>query len=129
MSGPTDAEVALQTLQPLISSNGKIMNTDLLCQLGLFMKGDSIWRRLRLLYAGSEAGFSMGAFETKVLKWQAPTILLVSGTRISDSPETSMEKAFIESLSSRKYPVGDGGDGRVVFGVYLNVGSYQVNDL
>lgn len=36
------------------------------------------------LYAGSEAGFSIRSLELKVFKWQAPTLLLVSGKRVKD---------------------------------------------
>lgn len=34
------------------------------------------------LYLGSESGFSIRSLELKVLKWQAPTILLVGGKRV-----------------------------------------------
>ncbi|KAI5808533.1 TLD-domain-containing protein [Peziza echinospora] len=141
----------LDLTQPLLATPGDILNVDVVSQLSLFIKGSNLWRRLRLLYAGSQAGFSMGSFETKVLKWHAPTILLVSGTRMSDPPANSREKAFCETLPSRRYPSsrrrkpkktkttseggdvhgdGDGDDAddgddteneSVVFGVYLNV--------
>ncbi|RCK64180.1 Restriction of telomere capping protein 5 [Candida viswanathii] len=34
------------------------------------------------LYAGSEAGFSIRSLETKIFKWQAPTLVVVSGKRV-----------------------------------------------
>ncbi|KAI5968795.1 RTC5 [Candida margitis] len=34
------------------------------------------------LYAGSESGFSIRSLETKIFKWQAPTLLIVSGKRV-----------------------------------------------
>lgn len=34
------------------------------------------------LYNGSQSGFSVRSLETKIFKWQAPTILLVSGRRV-----------------------------------------------
>ncbi|KAL7273383.1 Restriction of telomere capping protein 5 [Rhizina undulata] len=108
--------------QPLLPpATGTIMNLDLLSELSFFIKGERLWRRLRLLYAGSEAGFSMGSFETKVLKWAAPTILLVSGTRIFETPEDTREKAFAEKLPGKRYPGSYDKDGRVVFGAYLGV--------
>lgn len=108
-------------LEPVLMAPGKILDMDLLSQISFFIKGDRLWRRLRLLYAGSEAGFSMGSFETKVLKWAAPTILLVSGMRIPRIPETHSQKAFFDILPPRKYlSSGDVGE-RLVYGVYLNV--------
>jgi len=106
--------------EPLLPHNGEIMNPDVLGQLSLFIQRDRLFRRVRPLYAGSEAGFSLGSFETKVCKWNAPTIFLVRGTRIPDAPETSTERAFLDRLPPRRHPPGlDSGDGRVVFGVFL----------
>lgn len=34
------------------------------------------------LYTGSEAGFSIRSLELKIFKWQAPTLLIVSGKRL-----------------------------------------------
>lgn len=36
------------------------------------------------LYAGSESGFSIRSLELKIFKWQAPTLLLVSGKRVKN---------------------------------------------
>lgn len=117
----SSAELLNQTAITLLPEPGEILNIDLLSQLSLFIPGTQLWRRLRILYAGSEAGFSMGAFETKVLKWHAPTIFLVSGSRIVEPPENPRERAFYETLPPRRYPDGGGGerDGEVIFGVYL----------
>lgn len=106
--------------EPLLLYPGKILDMNLLCQLSLFIKGDNLWRRLRPLYAGSEAGFSMGSFETKVVKWTAPTILLVSGTRIARVPETHQQRMFCDTLPPRKYAAGGEVDERVVYGVYMH---------
>lgn len=108
--------------QPLLPSPGQILNVDILCQISLFLPGSRLWRRLRHLYAGSSAGFSMGTFETHVLKWQAPTILLVSGGRIPPSPETAPERSFAGSLPQKWYPTSsDEVSEKLVYGVYLNV--------
>ncbi|KAF8471703.1 TLD-domain-containing protein [Kalaharituber pfeilii] len=119
----------LDLTQPLLPTPGRILTVDTLSQLSLFIKGPTLWRRLRPLYAGSSAGFSMGSFETRVLKWQAPTILLVSGTRITSPPSSARERAFWDSLPQKRYPTsalsgdesGAGEPERLVFGVYLNV--------
>ncbi|EWC46232.1 hypothetical protein DRE_04610 [Drechslerella stenobrocha 248] len=106
---------------PLLHTMGTIMNNNILNQLSFFLGGDNLWRKLRRLYAGSEAGFSMGSFEQKVFKWRAPTILLVSGTRMSATPETSREKTFTESLQPKRFPDSIDADGSLVFGAYVDV--------
>ncbi|KAI1500168.1 TLD-domain-containing protein [Biscogniauxia marginata] len=106
---------------PLIQDKGQILNLSVLSQLSFFIDGDELFRRLRLLYSGAEAGFSMGSFETKVFNWRAPTILLVSGTRLSDPPSRSgSEGAFNDSLPSKRFPNGSSSDrDRLVFGALV----------
>jgi hypothetical protein len=103
---------------PLLADTGEIMDLNVLSQLSFFLPGKSLFRQLRLLYSGGEAGFSMGSFETKVFKWTAPTILLVSGTRISDPPSGGQERAYSETLPPKRFP-DSGSSSKVVFGVYL----------
>src|SRR4051794_1651806 len=105
--------------QPLLQSMGEIMNNDVLCQLAFFLKGDQLWRKVRRLYVGSEAGFSMGSFEQKVFYWRAPTILLVSGTRMLNPPESSRERAFTDTLAPKRYPDGVESGDALVFGAFL----------
>ncbi|KKA27409.1 hypothetical protein TD95_000472 [Thielaviopsis punctulata] len=105
-------------VQPLLPSEGEIMTLSLVSQLSFFLPGTSLFRRLRPLYAGNNDGFSMGSFETKVFNWRAPTILLVRGTRLSESPQSVQETNFISSISARRLPPGSKGD-RLTFGVYI----------
>lgn len=110
--------------EPLLSREGEILNLSTLSQLSFFFKGDSIFRRLRPLYAGGDAGFSIGSIEQKVLNWRAPSILLVAGTRLPSIPQGSQERAFAETLPPKRFPDGASGNstlGRVVFGAYLDV--------
>ncbi|CAK7901797.1 restriction of telomere capping protein 5 [[Candida] anglica] len=44
------------------------------------------------LYSGSEAGFSIRSLESKIFKWQAPTIFLVSGKRLKNKTLTSNKR-------------------------------------
>lgn len=104
--------------QPLLPQVGQILNLNVLSQLSFFMPGDDLFRRLRLLYSGSEAGFSMGSFETKVFNWRAPTLFLVSGTRISDSARGGPEATFNASIPPKRFPDGSKSD-RLVFGVFV----------
>ncbi|KAH8594691.1 TLD-domain-containing protein [Bisporella sp. PMI_857] len=98
---PVDAIVA----PPLLPDSGDILDLNVLSQLSFFLPGNTLFRRLRLLYSGGDAGFSMGSFETKVFNWRAPTILLVSGNRISDP--------------QKRFPDGNPSS-HMVFGVYLS---------
>jgi hypothetical protein len=104
--------------QPLLPQMGEILDLNILSQLSFFLPGDSLFRRLRLLYSGGDAGFSMGSFETKVFNWRAPTILLVSGNRISGPPSSGQERAFADTLPPKRLP-DSSTSSHLVFGVYL----------
>ena len=111
-------------LEPLISQDGEILDLNVLSQLAFFLKGSNVFRRLRLLYQGTDAGFSMGSMEQKVFNWRAPSILLVSGTRLSSEPHGTSERAFAGSLPPKRFPDGSSGNsttGRLVFGAYIDV--------
>lgn len=103
---------------PLLPQRSEILDLNVLSQLSFFLPGSSLFRRLRLLYSGGDAGFSMGSFESKVFNWRAPTILLVSGGRISGPPSSGQERAFAESLPPKRFP-DSSTVSRVVFGLYL----------
>ncbi|KAI8950627.1 restriction of telomere capping protein 5 [Xylaria longipes] len=106
---------------PLLQDKGQILNLDVLSQLSFFIEGNDLFRRLRLLYSGADAGYSMGSFETKVFNWHAPTILLVSGTRLDDTESRrGSEGVFHDSLPPKRFPNGSGPDrDRLVFGVLV----------
>ena len=113
-----------EPLEPLLPREGEILSSSVLSQLAFFLKGSNVFRRLRPLYLGADAGFSMGSIEQKVFDWKAPTILLVAGTRLPPEPEGSAERAFADSLPPKRFPNGAAGNSkneRVVFGVYLDV--------
>lgn len=107
-----------QVAQPLLQQAGDILNHHRLSQISLFLPGSDLFRKVRLLYSGGEAGFSMGSFESKVFNWQAPTLLLVSGARLGDTPEGGQETAFASSLPPKRFSHGSKSD-RLTFGVYL----------
>ncbi|OAA62247.1 TLDc domain containing protein 2 [Cordyceps fumosorosea ARSEF 2679] len=104
--------------QPLVLNNGEILNGHLLAQIATFLPASDLFHRVRLLYSGNDSGFSIGSFESKVFNWAAPTILLVSGSRIADKPGGGPETKFAESLPLKRYPNGSKGE-RVTFGVYV----------
>jgi hypothetical protein len=108
-----------ETEQPLLPQIGEILDLNVLSQLSFFLPGERLFRRLRLLYSGGDAGFSMGSFETRVFNWRAPTILLVAGNRIEDSPTSGPERVFADTLPPKRFP-DSSKSSRVVFGVYLS---------
>ncbi|KAF7533675.1 hypothetical protein G7054_g6858 [Neopestalotiopsis clavispora] len=107
---------------PLLHDKGRILNINVLSQLSFFIPGDELFRRLRLLYSGAEAGFSMGSFATKVFNWRAPTIILVTGTRIDDSARHGGAEAhFLDTIPPKRFPNGSsGGQERVTFGALVH---------
>lgn len=109
---------SLKMAQPLLPQNGEILNDHTLAQISFFLPGSSFFRRVRLLYSGNDAGFSMGSFETKVFNWRAPTLLLVKGSRIGDVPDGGQEAGFADRLPSKRFPNGCKSD-QLTFGVYV----------
>ncbi|KAK4124231.1 hypothetical protein N657DRAFT_384170 [Parathielavia appendiculata] len=113
-------------VQPLLQDTGSIMNLNILSQLSFFIPASSLFRRLRLLYSGDEDGFSMGSFESKVFNWRAPTLLLVSGTRLpgeAADAHSGPASAFLATLPTRRFYPENGmrtDDDSVTFGVYLS---------
>ncbi|KAK2596820.1 hypothetical protein N8I77_009882 [Diaporthe amygdali] len=103
---------------PLLQDTASIMNSTVMSQLSFFIPGSSLFRRLRLLFAGEHDGFSMGSFETKVFNWRAPTILLVRGTRVTDSSGKSEER-FAASLPPKRFPDGSRSS-RLTYGMYVS---------
>ncbi|KAL2024843.1 hypothetical protein VTK56DRAFT_5664 [Thermocarpiscus australiensis] len=121
---PGSTSSTTELVQPLLRDAGSVMHLNLLSQISFFIPGSSLFRKLRLLYSGDEDGFSMGSFETKVFNWRAPTILLVSGTRLADDTSyraTGAGSAFFAALPPRRLlPGGRNKDERLTFGVYLS---------
>ncbi|KAI0845480.1 TLD-domain-containing protein [Daldinia vernicosa] len=106
---------------PLFQGNNDILNLSVISQLSFFINGSELFRRLRLLYSGRKAGYSMGSFESRVFNWRAPTILLVSGIRLSDPPSGyRSEDVFHNALPSKRFPNGSPADrDRLVFGAFV----------
>ncbi len=117
---PSSPIIPHPPIPPLLEQEGEVLDLALLSQLSFFIPGSSIFRRLRLLYSGGDAGFSMRSFETKVFNWRAPSILLISGSLLTDGEESGPERAFEDMLPPRRFsPSGKEGE-RVVFGVYVS---------
>ena len=124
LSSPALLQEPQTPLEPLLPRIGEILDLSILSQLSFFIKGNTLFRRLRPLYLGGDAGFSIGSFEQKVFNWRAPSILLVAGTRLALEPQGSSERAFADSLPPKRFPdgpVGNSKNSRVVFGAFLDV--------
>lgn len=66
----------------------KLMTNQLMAQLTLMIPPTKFpITKIQKLYVGRESGFSMRSLQSKVFKWLAPSILLVSGMRIIDDTE------------------------------------------
>ncbi|KAI9163169.1 restriction of telomere capping [Paramyrothecium foliicola] len=111
-------EDVLSMAQPILTDTADILSEHALSQISLFLPGSDLFKRVRLLYSGNEAGFSMGSFESKVFNWRAPTILLVRGTRLSDTPEGGQEASFADTLPPKRFPNGSKSN-QLTFGVYI----------
>ncbi|KAL9030771.1 MAG: hypothetical protein Q9196_001149 [Gyalolechia fulgens] len=122
---PTVPQVPDTTqVDPLLPREGDILNLDILSQLSFFIKGNNLFRRSRPLYLGADAGFSLGSIEQRVFNWRAPSILLVSGTRLSSTPTGSRERAFVDTLPPKRFPDGSSGNNskaKVIFGAYIDL--------
>ncbi|KAL8913318.1 MAG: hypothetical protein Q9172_007306 [Xanthocarpia lactea] len=124
MNSPAIPQIPDAPLEPLLPRTGDILNLDILSQISFFIKGTNLFRRLRPLYLGADAGFSLGSIEQKVFNWRAPSILLVSGTRLPSTPNGTRERSFAETLPPKRFPNGESGNnshGKVIFGAYIDV--------
>ncbi|KAI4181066.1 MAG: hypothetical protein L6R41_006835 [Letrouitia leprolyta] len=124
LTSPTLPQVPRTPIDPLLPREGDILNLEILSQLSFFIKGNTLFRRLRPLYLGADAGFSLGSIEQKAFNWRAPSILLVSGTRLSSIPSGSRERAFAANLPPKRFPDGASGNNskaKVILGAYIDV--------
>ncbi|ELR05679.1 hypothetical protein GMDG_07522 [Pseudogymnoascus destructans 20631-21] len=103
-----------------VAEEAEILDLTLLSQLSFFLTPTTLFHRLRLLYSGGSTGFSMRSFETRVFNWRAPSLLLVSGSRLPAIPESSNERAFADSLPPKRLPDSTAANpNRLVFGAYI----------
>ncbi|CAN6674362.1 restriction of telomere capping protein 5 [Trichomonascus vanleenenianus] len=101
----------------------KLITAGTVPQLASFLGRENVFAKLVKLYVGAEAGFSMRAIETKVFKWNAPTILIVRGKMLDSDRRKSLssrQRSFDEQIPAAKLfhePVIK--HSKVTFGVYL----------
>jgi len=110
------------SLEPPLQTEGEILSLPLLSQLSFFLKAPTLFHRLRPLYSGLSAGFSLASFEHNLLAWHAPSILFVAGIRLPHHPSDSRQRAFADTLPPKRFPDSPPGNtksNRVVYGAYL----------
>lgn len=111
-------------LEPLLEPEGEILDIETLSQISFFLPATSLFRHLRLLYAGASAGFSINSISQKVLNWRVPSLLLVSGRRLNRDNLSHHEKLFTDILPHYVLPKSSKGKDqgqKLVFGAYVNV--------
>lgn len=106
---------------PPVPTISRLVNEFTLSQLSTFLKPELVYSRIRKLYVGSDSGFSMRSFESKAFKWNAPTILLIKGKRVSDKNTNPRYKKFDENFPRYKGGVEDHAtdSDELIYGVYL----------
>lgn len=113
-------------IQPTVLEETGIINAATLAQLATFLPIEICYSKMRKLYIGKESGFSMRSFESKVMKWNAPTILFVSGSRInplkkklSKGAETFINDEYPKFKMTSNSSYGSGSE-KLTFGVYVH---------
>lgn len=93
---PSNTNNSITTDNDMIGLNftpTRLMNAATFTQLTLMLRSQNFpITKLQKLYIGRENGFSIRSLQNKVFKWAAPTILLVSGMRITNDIEFATKK-------------------------------------
>ncbi|KAK6459103.1 restriction of telomere capping protein 5 [Scheffersomyces xylosifermentans] len=88
-STPTKKKYAFPKFQEskLVNAPSLAIISNLVSNLGIDISISN--QNLIKLYAGSESGFSIRSLESKIFKWQAPTLFIVSGKRLKNKTITT----------------------------------------
>lgn len=108
--------------QQQIHTTSRLVNEYSLAQLSTYLRRELVYSNIRKLYVGADSGFSMRSFESKAFKWNAPTLLLLRGRRISKQNLNPRYKKFEASFPSYKGPIPEyvHEDDELIYGVYLD---------
>ncbi|CAL9729652.1 restriction of telomere capping protein 5 [Monosporozyma unispora] len=88
-----EAELQDHSLFKINFDDTKLMTKELMSTLTLMIPPTHFpITKIQKLYVGRESGFSMRSLQSKVFRWLAPSILLVSGMRIVDDLEYGQNK-------------------------------------
>jgi hypothetical protein len=124
MKGITEGTetVSQSTKVKEIRSSSRLVNEFSLSQLSTILRRELVFSNIRKLYVGADSGFSMRSFESKVFKWNAPSIVIIKGTRITPKIHNPRYTKFNEELPRfRKESLASQQEGdKVTYGVYVN---------
>lgn len=81
----------------------KLMTQAVLAQLKTALSNELTFAKLQKLYVGKESGFSMRSLQAKVFKWEAPTLLMISGKAIQNDEDFAQKNPRYRNFLS-KYP-------------------------
>ncbi|KAF2664986.1 restriction of telomere capping protein 5 [Microthyrium microscopicum] len=81
---------------------GELITHPILSQLSFVLPSSILYHNMSLLYSGSEDGFSMPTFQSSVFNWQSPTILIVSGSILTQANSSTQSRQFSTSLPYKR---------------------------
>lgn len=101
-----DDEDLKKTKKTIKFEETRLVNTATLAYVSVFLNTVGVGytvspSNLVLLYNGSNSGFSIRSLELKIIKWQAPTLFLVSGKRLRHKTMTTNKRY---QLFDSEYP-------------------------
>lgn len=107
-------------LRPIIPSpTGELLTPATLSHLSFIVPPAILMRNLTLLYTGAEDGFSLPTFQNSVFNWSSPTILLISGSILSEHPASGQARSFMSGLPYRRFKSSAMPSQTVVYGAYI----------
>ncbi|KAL6937558.1 hypothetical protein ACO0RG_004069 [Hanseniaspora osmophila] len=115
-------ELKHTSLPPAVTlQESTLFNLELRSQLATFMSSDFVYANIIKLYSGKDVGFSMRAIQAKVLKWNAPTLMIIKGQLLSDEDKNPRYRKFITEEYPKLRGSHQGGDKEVVtYVVYID---------
>ncbi|KAL6940647.1 hypothetical protein ACO0QE_004559 [Hanseniaspora vineae] len=94
-------EINHTSLPPAVAlQESTLFNLEMRSQLATFMNSEFVYANIIKLYSGKDVGFSMRAIQAKVLKWNAPTLMIIKGQLLSDEDKNPRYRKFI----TEEYP-------------------------
>ncbi|ONH65884.1 Restriction of telomere capping protein 5 [Cyberlindnera fabianii] len=107
--------------------HSRIINPYTISQLSTYFSSQLVFSNISKLYIGRDSGFSMRSFESKVFKWNAPSIVLLKGSRITKNKSSSNPRyrKFEEQFprlpaSSPAVANSSTNDETIIYGIYVD---------
>jgi hypothetical protein len=108
--------------RPLLPNpNGELLTRPILSQISFVLPPSTLFRNLTLLYSGAEDGFSMPTLQNSTFNWQAPTLLLVSGTLLKDPEASNGSRDFAHQLPYRRFKPSASPSETLLYAAYIPV--------